>query len=91
MAPAPPIEPEEHVSEEATLVAEFGDGDGDAGPGADVEIAEPWHGYDEATAREIVQRVRAAGGELAAAVRMYEAANKHRVTVLDAAERALER
>ena len=87
-SPVPPSEPEEHVSEEAVLVEVFGD---ERVPGAEVEIAEPWDGYDEMTARDIVKRVRDAGSELAAAVRRYEAANKNRVTVLDATERALKR
>ena len=84
--PPPPAAEEEHVTVEATLVETVG---AEREPGADVRIEEPWPGYDGMNAREIAQRVRHAGSELAAAVRMYEAANKDRVTVLEAAEREL--
>jgi ferritin-like metal-binding protein YciE len=50
---------------------------------------EPWPGYDEATAQEIVERLRDSDDELAAKVRDYERAHKARATVLRAAEREL--
>lgn len=85
--PATPPDPAaEHVTVEATLVETVGP---DREPGADINIAEPWPGYDEMSAREVAQRVRDSGSAVAAAVRMYEAAHKERSTVLDAAERAL--
>ena len=48
---------------------------------------EPWAGYDEMTAEEIVERLREGDEELAARVRDYERAHKNRATVLRAAER----
>ena len=51
---------------------------------------EPWPGYDEMTAQEIVARLRAGDDALAARVRDYERAHKDRATVLRAAERELE-
>ncbi|HEX6460265.1 MAG TPA: DUF892 family protein [Thermoleophilaceae bacterium] len=85
--PAPPEPPEpEHVSEEPELVAEFGDPD-DAG--AEVEIAEPWEGYDGMRAAEITQRLADSSDEVVAVVELYEQAGKKRQSVLRAAERRL--
>ena len=50
---------------------------------------EPWAGYDEMTAEEIVARLRDAGDELTATARDYERAHKGRITVLRAAKREL--
>jgi ferritin-like metal-binding protein YciE len=51
---------------------------------------EPWPGYDEMTAEEIVSRLREADDEdLARRVREYERAHKARSSVLHAAEREL--
>ena len=50
---------------------------------------EPWAGYDEMTAGQIVERLRDADAELTAKVRDHERAHKARATVLRAAEREL--
>jgi len=50
---------------------------------------EPWPGYDDVTAQEIVERLRGADDELAAAVRDYERGHKDRATVVRAAQREL--
>jgi ferritin-like metal-binding protein YciE len=50
---------------------------------------EPWPGYDELTAEEIVARLRDSDDELAKSVRAYERAHKGRASVQDAAEREL--
>jgi ferritin-like metal-binding protein YciE len=51
---------------------------------------EPWSGYDEMTAEEIVARLRDADDDgLAKRVREYERAHKARASVLHAAEREL--
>jgi len=88
--PAPPA-PEEptHVSEEPELVGEFAEPGAEDEAGAEVEIAEPWEGYDRMKAAEIQRRVEDSSDEVAAVVRLYEAAGKNRQTVLRAAERRL--
>ena len=48
---------------------------------------EPWPGYDDANAQEVVERLRAGDDDLAAGVRAYEQSHKARATVLRAAER----
>jgi ferritin-like metal-binding protein YciE len=50
---------------------------------------EPWPGYDDMTAQDIVERLRDSDDELAAAVRDYERAHKDRTTVVRAAQREL--
>ncbi len=50
---------------------------------------EPWPGYDEMTADEIVERLRDADDALVAKVRDYERAHKDRTTVMRAVEREL--
>jgi hypothetical protein len=77
------------VSEEPELVAEFGEPGAEEEAGAEVEVAEPWEGYDRMKAAEIEQRLADASDELAAVVRLYEAAGKSRQSVLRAAERRL--
>jgi hypothetical protein len=82
--PAPP-----HVSEGAELVAESADPEVRDGVGAQLDIAEPWRGYDEMVVAEVVQQLSAAPVEAAAAVRLYEGAHRSRRGVLNAAERRL--
>ena len=50
---------------------------------------EPWPGYDDANAQDVVERLRGGDDELAGTVREYERAHKGRATVLRAAEREL--
>jgi ferritin-like metal-binding protein YciE len=52
---------------------------------------EPWTGYDELNADEVVAKLDAAGDDVLEAVRRYERAHKDRATVLRAAERELTR
>lgn len=78
-----------HVSEEPELVAEFGEAGAEDEAGAEVEIAEPWEGYDRMKVAEIQRRLEDSSDEVAAVVRLYESAGKNRQTVLRAAERRL--
>jgi hypothetical protein len=59
------------------------------GVGAQLDIAEPWSGYDEMVVAEVVQQLAAAPVEAAAAVRLYEASHRSRQGVLAAADRRL--
>lgn len=83
--PAPPG----HVSEEPELVAEFAEEGAEEEAGAEIEIEEPWEGYDRMRSAEIQRRLEDASDEVAAVVRLYEAAGKNRQTVLRAADRRL--
>ena len=87
--PAAGLEPDPpepaHVSEEPVLVAEVAEPGAEDGAGAELSVEEPWEGYSTMTASEIRRRLRDADPATAAAVRLYEAANKGRSTVLQAA------
>jgi hypothetical protein len=88
-APEPPRQEEEHVDEGTVLVAEVAERGAEDGAGPELDIQEPWDGYDGMTADEIRDVISQASRESLAAVELYEAANKKRRSVLDAAERRL--
>lgn len=90
--PAAPPEPPEpaHVSEEPTPVASFAEPGAEDGPGPEIQLLEPWDGYDGMRAGDIERKLRAADAEVAAAVKLYEGAGRGRTTVLAAADRRLQ-
>jgi hypothetical protein len=92
-AAEPPVEPErveeEHVDEGTVLVAEVAEPGAEDGAGAELEVEEPWDGYDRMNADEIADRLSTATREEVAAVQLYEAVNRSRDTVLEAAEKRL--
>ena len=95
-APPPepvPTEPEPaepaHVDEGATLVAEFAEDGAEDGAGAEVELSEPWEGYDRLHADELVDRIGGGSSEELAAVVLYERSRRNRPSVIEAAERQL--
>jgi hypothetical protein len=52
--------------------------------GAEVRVDAPWDGYDAMTAREVLDRLVGADDATLAVVRLYEAGNRNRATVLRA-------
>ena len=85
-----PDEPaEDHVSRDAVVVAESADAGAEDGAGAQIRVGEPWEGYGKLTAKEVNDRLAAAGPESLAVARLYEAANRNRVTVLREIDRRL--
>ncbi|MFL5827631.1 MAG: hypothetical protein ACJ76V_13990 [Thermoleophilaceae bacterium] len=88
--PAPPIPDEQqHVSEEATVVAEFAEQGAEEGAGAEVSVEEPWDGYGRMKAQDIIARLDSESDEVVAVVQLYETFHRKRQTVLRAAERRL--
>jgi len=86
----PPLSDEPtHVSEEPELVEEFAEPGAEEGAGATVEVEEPWKGYDQLNAQEVIARLENADAAEIAAVQLYEHRNRQRETVLAAAERRL--
>jgi hypothetical protein len=77
------------VAEEPELVAEAAETGAEDGAGAEVDVDEPWPGYDEMTAADIEERLLAEGPEAAAAVSLYEASRKGRASILEAASRTM--
>lgn len=90
-APEAPPEPPEpvHVDEGVTPVAEYAEPGAEDGAGPEIEIAEPWTGYDRLTASEVGRTLAGAGPEALGAARLYEASHKARKSVLDVIDRRL--
>jgi hypothetical protein len=85
--PTPP-EPT-HVSEEPELVEEFAEPGAEEGAGAQLRILEPWPGYAEMKAADVIARLESASREEMAAVELYELAGRNRKSVVAAAQQAL--
>ena len=79
----------EHVSTEATLVAESADPEIADGIHADLHVAEPWDGYRTQNAAEVIEALKTASPAQIGVVQLYESTHRRRKTVLEAAERAL--
>ncbi len=97
-APPPPARPEPppdpapepaHVEREAVLVAESADKQAADGAGAEIRVAEPWPGYREMTAADIIGRLADADAGTLAVVRLYENLHRKRVTVIRETDRRL--
>ena len=84
-----PAEEEDHVSREAVVVAESADAGAADGAGAQITVGEPWKGYGKLTAKEVNDRLATASPEALAIARLYETANRNRVTVLKEIDRRL--
>lgn len=91
-SPAPglllPTEPD-HVSEEPELVHEVAEPGAEDGVGAAVRVDEPWTGYAQMTAKQVIGRLADATPAELAAVQLYESIHRDRQTVRAAAERNL--
>jgi hypothetical protein len=79
------------VSEEPRFVESFAEPGAEEGVGAAVHVREPWKGYGQMTAKDVVARLTGASREELAAVELYERAHRSRRTVLAAADRGLRR
>lgn len=85
-----PVVPEPgHVSEEPQLVEEFADAGAEAGAGAQIRVDEPWDGYREMKAADVIARLPAASTEELAAIELYELSGRKRKSVLAAVQRSL--
>lgn len=84
-APAEPV----HLDLDDELVAEVADPGAEDGAGAQVSIAEPWSGYRELRAADVIDRLAAASSEELAAIELYELSSRKRRTVVAAAQREL--
>jgi hypothetical protein len=85
-----PAEPA-HIDVDADLVEEVAEPGAEDGAGAQVRIAEPWEGYRELRAADIIDRLAEASREELAAIELYELSSRKRRTVIAAAQRQLRR
>lgn len=102
-APAPPEPPASppspisapperaHADEGETLVEEVAEPGAEEGAGAQIRIAEPWDGYAQLKAPEVIDQLAGRDQAELAAVELYEFAHRKRQTVIDAAKRELRR
>ena len=86
---APVVREPVHVSEEPELVREEAEPGAEDGAGARVTVTQPWNGYAQMNAREVIARARQASAAELAAVRLYESRHRGRQTVLAAVDRQL--
>ena len=86
-----PVFPEGHVEVEEELVEQVAERGAETAPGPEVEIEEPWEGYDGMTVREIRERLRSETLAVAGVVEIYERAGKARKQVIEASEKAQRR
>ena len=85
---APAAEPD-HLEERPVVAAEVAEAGAEEGAGAQVHVDQPWEGYGGMTAVEIRNRLADADPEVAAVVKLYEAAHKGRSSVIEAADRRM--
>lgn len=89
-APDPVTEPAHIEEEPPTLVRSSADPGAEDGVGATIRIDEPWEGYGEMTAPDVVDRLAVADSAQLAAVKLYEGMHRNRRSVLAEADRRLE-
>jgi hypothetical protein len=75
------------IDDEPELVAEVAEPGAEDGASAEVQVEEPWQGYDDLAADDVIKRIRQADAAVLAVVELYERSHKQRQTVLAAAER----
>jgi hypothetical protein len=85
----PPAPPEQPLPPPPELVEEFAEPGAEDGAGAEVHIDEPWDGYGQMNAKDVIARLTLASPAELAAVQLYEGGKRGRQTILAAAQRAL--
>ena len=78
-----------HVSEGLRFVEAFAESGAEEGADAEVHVKEPWIGYAQLTANDVIVRLADAGPEELATVARYEGGHRRRKTVLAQARRQL--
>jgi hypothetical protein len=78
-----------HVSEGLQFVEAFAEPGAEEDVGAAVHVEEPWQGYAQMTADEIIARLADATREQLAVLTLYEETHRRRKTVVAAARRQL--
>ncbi|HEX8977455.1 MAG TPA: hypothetical protein VF781_13175, partial [Solirubrobacteraceae bacterium] len=93
-APAPPVpaatQPA-HVDQPVAVVDELAEPGAEDGAGAEIHVAEPWDGYAQLKAADVVRGLTGRTAAELAAVELYEQAHRRRQTVLEAAQREFRR
>ena len=83
-----PVFPEPHIEVEEELVEQVAERGAETTPGPEIDIAEPWEGYDRMKVADIRARLATEPPAVAGVVEIYERAGKARKQVIDLAEKA---
>lgn len=89
--PLPPLDGPAHVSRDAEIVETVAELGAEDGAGAEVHVAEPWDGYREMKADDVIDRITGATAAELAAVELYELSGRSRQSVIDAVKVELNR
>jgi hypothetical protein len=87
--PSAPVAEPDHLEDRPVVAAEVAEAGAEEGAGAELHIELPWDGYRSMTAAQIRGRLAEADPEVAAVVKLYEAAHKGRRSVIEAADRRM--
>jgi hypothetical protein len=97
-APPPPAAPRAaaragsaHLDDEDVVVEEVAEAGAEQGAGAQIHVAEPWDGYDQLKAADVVDQLDGRDQAELAAVELYELSHRQRKTVIEAAKQQLRR
>jgi WS/DGAT/MGAT family acyltransferase len=82
-----PVFPEPAIEVEEELVEQVAEQGAEETPGPEIDIAEPWEGYDGMRVAQIRARLVTESPATAGMVEIYERANKARKQVIDASEK----
>jgi hypothetical protein len=89
-APSPVVPPEAKVlNDDPILVEVFAERGAEEPAGPEIRVDEPFEGYSLLKANDVIDRLRAASAEEAAAIELYEGTTKGRATVMRAAQTRL--
>jgi hypothetical protein len=90
-AGTPAVTEPPHLESEDTVVEELAEAGAEEGAGAQIRVAEPWAGYAQLKAADVVDQLAGRDQAALAAVELYELSHRRRQTVIDAAQRELRR
>ena len=88
--PPPPAAPV-HLADEDEVVEEVAEPGAEAGAGAQIHVAEPWEGYAQLKAADVVDQLEGRDKAELATIELYELSHRQRQTVIDAVKKELRR
>ena len=86
-APSAPV----HLEDDDTLVEAVAEPGAEDGAGAQIRIAEPWEGFAQLKAADVINQLEGRDKAELAAIELYELSHRQRQTVIDAVKKELRR
>jgi hypothetical protein len=87
----PPPAASVHLADEDEVIEEVAEPGAEDGAGAQIHVAEPWEGYAQLKAADVVGQLEGRDNAELAAIELYELSHRQRQTVIDAVKKALRR